>query len=36
MENIIERYIPKILSKKDYKKQKKNILKSRNPKTPVI
>jgi hypothetical protein len=29
MENIIERYIPKILSKKDYKKQKKNILKSR-------
>lgn len=29
MENIIERYIPKILSKKDYKKQKKNIIKSR-------
>jgi hypothetical protein len=29
MENIIERYIPKILSKKDYNKQRKNILKSR-------
>lgn len=29
MENIIERYIPKSLTKKDLKKQKKNILKSR-------
>jgi len=29
MENIIERYIPKILSKKDYNKQRKKILKSR-------
>ena len=29
MENIIERYIPQILSKKDLKTQKKNIIKSR-------
>jgi hypothetical protein len=29
MENIIERYIPKSLSRNDLKKQKKNILKSR-------
>lgn len=29
MENIIERYIPKSLTRKDLKKQKKNILKSR-------
>jgi len=29
MENIIERYIPEILSKKDLKTQKKNIIKSR-------
>jgi hypothetical protein len=29
MENIIERYIPQILSKKDLQKQKKNIIKSR-------
>ena len=29
MENIIERYIPKSLSRADLKKQKKNILKSR-------
>lgn len=29
MENIIERYIPKSLTKKDLQKQKKNILKSR-------
>lgn len=29
MENIIERYIPQILTKKDLQKQKKNIIKSR-------
>lgn len=29
MENIIERYIPKSLSRNDLKKQKKNIIKSR-------
>jgi hypothetical protein len=29
MENIIERYIPQILNKKDLKTQKKNIIKSR-------
>lgn len=29
MENIIERYIPKVLTRKDLQKQKKNIIKSR-------